>query len=123
MKYLITYLLFIFAIVALYGAAYSLNIDEHPGQKVFVDQKCGSCHSVEAVGLISKSKKDNPDLSKYDGELDKDFFVKYMKKEAKINDVAHPTSFKGTDEELNDFVDWFIMLNTKTEEAPENDGE
>lgn len=115
MKYLISYLLFIFAIVALYGAAYSVDKDEHPGQKVFVDQNCISCHSVEAVGLISKSKKVNPDLSKHEGELDKDFWISYMKKEAKINDKNHPPTFKGTDEELNDFVDWFIMLNTKTE--------
>lgn len=120
MKYLISYLLFIIAIVALYGAAYSVNKEEHPGQKVFVDQKCISCHSVEAVGLISKSKKDNPDLSKYEGELDKDFFINYMKKEVKINDKAHPAAFKGTDEELNDFVDWFIILNTK---APATEGE
>lgn len=109
MKNVFFYLLFVFSIVALFGLTYSFAQDKEPaGQKVFVDKKCGTCHSVESAGLTSK-KKDAVDLSNA-GAQKADVLAKYLKKEAKLNDKEHKTAFKGTDEELKDLASWLESL-------------
>lgn len=103
------------AAIFLFGAA-SSKFDEPAGQKVFVDQKCMTCHSVEPANLISKStKKDIPDLSKIEGELDADFLKLYLMKKEKLHDKDHPMAFKGSEDDLASIVDWIIELNKKLE--------
>jgi cytochrome c2 len=112
MKNVLFYLLFVFSIVALYGLTFSLAQDKEPaGQKVFVEKKCGTCHSVESAGLTSK-KKDAVDLSNV-GVNKADLLTKYLKKEAKISDKDHKIAFKGSDEELKNLVSWFQTLKKK----------
>jgi len=112
MKNVLFYLLFVFSIVALYGLTFSLAQDKEPaGKKVFIDKKCGSCHSVETAGITSK-KKDAVDLSNA-GSNKADVLTKYLKKEAKIDNKDHKIAFKGSDEELKSLVSWLETLKKK----------
>lgn len=120
MKNIVSLVLFAVTAIFIFGAASTYTFDEPAGLKVFNDQKCITCHSVEAVELISKNKKtDIPDLSKLEGELDADFLKSYLKKQAKLHDKDHATAFKGSEEELAAVVDWIISLNSSGSEKEE----
>lgn len=113
MKSLLSYILFIFSIVALFGLTFSIAQEaENPGKKVFIDKKCSSCHSVKVAGLESK-KKDAFDLSKSGEKRTADFLKQYLSKKAKIKDADHKSVFKGTDEELNNLTKWLESLKEK----------
>ncbi|QQS37471.1 MAG: cytochrome c [Ignavibacteriales bacterium] len=110
MKNLMMYLLFVVSIVLLFGFAYSYAQNTEPeGQKIFVEKKCGSCHSVNSVELTSK-KKDAVDLSVTGSNRTADFLTKYLKKAEKLDGKDHKTAFKGTDEELKALVSWLVSL-------------
>lgn len=121
MKQVSYYILFIFAVVTLYGFAFTNMDDEEPkGKKVFVDSKCVGCHSVESQGIVSKSKKKNIiDFSNYGDSINVEFVKQFLKKEVKKDDVAHPVAFKGSDEELADLIAWFSTLKKPAEEVKE----
>lgn len=110
-KNLISYLIFVFAVIFLFGLAYS-NTGGTDGENLFVDKKCNSCHIVEAVNIESK-KKDASDLSKVGDNYDADFISKYLLKKEKIDGEAHKAVFKGTDDELKTISKWLASLKTK----------
>ncbi|HZW39940.1 MAG TPA: cytochrome c [Ignavibacteriaceae bacterium] len=109
MKQVAIFLLFVFAIVGLYGFAFSMNTGDDPGQKVFVDKKCGACHTVTSAGLTSKNAK-AVDLSTVGASKKADFFEKYLNKKEKVDGKEHKTAFKGTDQELKDLTKWLESL-------------
>ncbi|MFO7447768.1 MAG: cytochrome c [Ignavibacteriaceae bacterium] len=114
MKNILFYILFVLSIVALYGLTFSFAQEKEPaGKTVYVEKKCGTCHSVESAGLTSK-KKDAVDLSN-SGVNNAETIAKYLKKEVKLDDKNHKTAFKGTDEELKDLAAWLESL--KKEES------
>jgi cytochrome c2 len=113
MKHILIYLSLVITIVALYGFAYAFanNSDGDGGKKIFIDNKCNMCHTVKSQDIMSK-KSDAVDLSNVGTDKTVDFLNKYLKKEAKLNDKDHKSSFKGTDEELKVLVDWLLTLKT-----------
>lgn len=114
MKNLLIYVGLVIAIVALYGFAFTIAADEGPdGEQVFLDKKCVSCHSVESLEIASTKKSGFVDLSKVGNEAENDFLAKYLMKEEKQNDKAHPTKFNGTDEEFKALVDWLLTLKAE----------
>lgn len=114
MKNIFAYLSIIVAIVALYGFAFTISYNDDPaGKKIFIDNKCNICHTVNSVGIESK-KSDATDLSNVGAELKKDDMIKYLKKEMKLNDKKHKTAFKGSDEDLEKLVEWLITLKAET---------
>lgn len=116
------YLLFIIAIIALYGAAFAQSGEEPAGKSVFINAKCNNCHAVEAAGIEAKTKKKAvPELSLVSTRHNADFLKKYVVKQEKINDAAHPVAFKGTDAELQQLVDWFMSMKSAAQgEMKEN---
>lgn len=113
MKNIFMFLLFVTSIVLLFGLTFSYSqSEESEGQKIFIANKCGSCHSVESAGLTSK-KKDAVDLSSTGDDRTIEFLKKYIAKEEKINDKAHKFTFKGSEEELNSLTEWLESLKTK----------
>ncbi len=110
MKNVIAYILFLFFIVALYGAAFASAGDEPAGKKVFVDAKCNTCHAVQSVKIDTKSKKPAADLSTVGSKHKADFMKKYLVKQEKMNEKAHPVAFKGSDEDLKKLSDWLGSL-------------
>jgi mono/diheme cytochrome c family protein len=112
MKNIVLYLLFIMSIVALFGFAFSMAQEKVPaGQKIFLDSKCTSCHSVTAAGITS-TKKDAADLSKTGDNYKTDFIVQYLNKEVKLNDKLHKTAFKGSSEDLKKLASWLTSLKS-----------
>ncbi len=110
MKNILIYLGLVITIVALYGFAFTIADDKSDdGKKVFVDNKCNMCHTVTSAGIESK-KSDAVDLSTVGKDRTVEFLTKYLKKEAKLNDKDHKSSFKGTDEDLTKLVEWLSTL-------------
>lgn len=110
MKNILIYLGLVVTIVALYGFAFTIADDKSDdGKKVFVDNKCNMCHTVTVAGIESK-KSDASDLSVVGKDRTVEFLTKYLKKEAKLNDKDHKSSFKGTDEDLTKLVEWLSTL-------------
>lgn len=110
MKNVLIYLGLIIAIVALYGFAYTIADQKgDEGKKIFIDNKCQMCHTVKSAGIESK-KSDATDLSAVGKDKTTEFLTKYLKKEAKLNDKNHKSSFKGSDEDLKVLVDWLLTL-------------
>jgi mono/diheme cytochrome c family protein len=118
MKNVFVYLFLIMVIVALFGFTYSFAQEKIDGKKLFVDQKCSTCHTVAKAEITSK-KKDAADLSELNTERNSDFWTKYLKKEEKLDGDAHKTSFKGTDEELKALINWLESLNEKAKSKNE----
>ncbi len=112
MKNVLAYILFLFFIIALYGAAFASAGEESPGKKVFVASKCGTCHAVQSAKLETKSKKPAPDLSTIGSVKNADFLKKYLVKQEKMEGKAHPVSFKGPDEDLKKLADWLGTLKS-----------
>ena len=113
MRLPLSYMLYSFAAVILVGFAFSFGQDAVPaGQKVFVDNKCQMCHSVESAGLTSKNKK-AVDLSNVGSTYKADFLNKWLTKNAKIKDNLHKATFKGDDNSLSDLTAWLETLKTK----------
>lgn len=111
MKNLLSFVLFLAFIIAMYGFAFASSpVSDPPGKKVFVDSKCQTCHSVTSLGLESKKKKDVSDLSDVGGKLKADFIEKYLQKKEKIEGKAHPSNFKGSEEDLKNLVSWLASL-------------
>mgnify|MGYP003502402314 FL=1 len=110
MKNILIYLGLVITIVALYGFAFTIADEKSDdGKKVFVDNKCNMCHTVTSAGIESK-KSDAVDLSTVGKDRTVEFLTKYLKKEAKLNDKDHKSSFKGTDEDLAKLVEWLSTL-------------
>jgi len=110
MKNILIYLGLVITIVALYGFAFTIADEKSDdGKKVFVDNKCNMCHTVTVAGIESK-KSDASDLSTTGKDRTVEFLTKYLKKEAKLDDKDHKSSFKGTDEDLGKLVDWLSTL-------------
>ncbi len=112
MKNLALYLLFVLAIIALYGFAYSIPAGDASGKKIFVDNKCTMCHSITSEEITSK-KKDAIDLSKLSSDLTADFLTKYLKKEEATDGKKHKSAFKGSDEDLDKMVRWLLTFKEK----------
>jgi len=115
MKNTFFYILFISAIVALFGFAFSFSQDQKlDGKQIFIDNKCNNCHTVTSMEITSK-KDDAVDLSNAGSVGDAQLIKSYLLKEAKLNDKDHKLKFKGLEAELNALVNWLLSLITESE--------
>ncbi|HEY4612683.1 MAG TPA: cytochrome c [Bacteroidota bacterium] len=83
---------------------------EIPGKKIFTENKCQSCHSVEAVGIKKKPNQKPPDLSTVGSERKADVIAAFLKKKETLNNAKHMVSFKGSDEDLGVLSTWLESL-------------
>ena len=112
-------MLMLVAAMAFVVGSVSMAASAADGQKVFEDSKCGTCHSVGAVGIEAKTKSDKmkgPDLSGYKLPAGKTMadLAAYVRKEADLEGKSHRQGFKGTDEELQTILDWLGSLEAQT---------
>lgn len=114
MKKLIAYFMFVFFIVVLFGAAFANVPNEEPeGKKLFLSNKCNTCHAIQSQGITTTSKKQNPDLSDIGTKYKADFLKNYLMKKEKINSKTHPALFKGTEKDLDALAKWLETLKAK----------
>jgi len=93
------------------GAALGTALEPSKGQEMFETQKCNLCHSVSTVKIEAKTKAEalkGPDLVGIGEKYEVEWITNYLKKEVKLNDNLHKTSFKGSDEELQVIIDWLL---------------
>lgn len=115
MKNTFLYILFISAIVALFGFAFSFSKGQDlDGKQIFIENKCNNCHQVTSLEITSK-KDDAVDLSDAGKLGDAALLKSYLLKEEKLNDKNHKLKFKGSEAELNTLVNWLLSLKNESE--------
>jgi mono/diheme cytochrome c family protein len=87
------------------------------GRKIFVEKKCNSCHSVEAVGFKKKPNQNPPDLSAVGSEHNADWLSKYLQKKEAIEGRKHLVKFQGSDEDLVSLTKWLETLKPDSTKA------
>ena len=113
MKNIISYLLFILAIVALYGFAFIIGQDNEPvGQNIFENNQCNVCHSVKSYDIMSRKAK-GIDLSNIGNKYNSQFLIDYLNKKEKIEGKPHILSFKGNEKDLQTLTDWLGTLQSQ----------
>ncbi|MBI2567332.1 MAG: c-type cytochrome [Candidatus Schekmanbacteria bacterium] len=121
------------AMVVLATAATRAAAADPDGTKIFQDQKCAKCHSVQTAGIAvveskegeaeeaddegegeaaagTEEKKNPPDLSAVGTKHDDKFLTKYLNKREAIEGKKHKKRFKGKKEELDALVGWLVTL-------------
>ena len=91
------------------------SAEEAPGQKLFLENKCNMCHSVEALGIERTSTSDKMkaiDMSTIGDDLELEWAVKFIKKEVEREGELHQKSFKGTDEDAQKIAEWLVSLKS-----------
>ncbi|MEP7026996.1 MAG: c-type cytochrome [Candidatus Eisenbacteria bacterium] len=95
------------------------------GKAVFTENRCQSCHSIEALGIakkkpaagedevVEKAAKKPPDLSDVGLKLKAAWFSKFLRKQEKLDGNLHPKKFKGDDADLATLSTWLETLKTK----------
>lgn len=117
MKNIFNFLLMLTVGVIMFGFQTNIKTDEDSaGKKLFIENKCATCHSVEAADIILKKKKKTvPDLSDVGSKLEPTFIMKFITKEETLNDAKHMYGFKGSDEDLKTLVDWLVGLSKQNQ--------
>ncbi|MEO1087423.1 MAG: c-type cytochrome [Acidobacteriota bacterium] len=117
----VTYLrkmaLFAAACLVVCGRVHPLKAEEQPaGQRIFAQEKCGTCHSVASADIEAKTKSEKmkgPDLGGYETE-DPAALLAYLRKEEAKNGKKHLRAAKSSDEELEALLDWLVSLESAT---------
>lgn len=110
------------AFVVLVVIAQEKTFDEELAKTKFIEAKCNTCHAFSHIGIEAKNKSASnkaPDFCNFKIEYDKDFLVKYLKKEEAINNKKHPVAFKGSDEDL-DLILSLLLMHGKHDEKHNN---
>lgn len=85
------------------------------GQKLFIDKKCATCHSIESMKITKKlASSKAPDLSNVGAEQNAEWIQKWLKKEVDLHGKKHSAAFAGTPEELKTLSEWLASLKKET---------
>lgn len=112
MKKIFSFILLIIFIGLVFGFTnISLQEEEPAGKKIFIVNKCGTCHAIQSEGLTTNTKLKNvPDLSDVGTRRTADFIMKFITKKEKLNNKLHMIAFKGSDEDLKTLAKWLETL-------------
>jgi mono/diheme cytochrome c family protein len=81
------------------------------GQKLFMDKKCNTCHSVDSMKITKKlASSKAPDLSNIGAEKNAEWIQKWLKKEVDLNGKKHTPTWGGTPEDLKTLSEWVASL-------------
>ena len=91
------------------------------GKKLFTDNKCQTCHSIQSAGITSTMGDKSPaakagkgDLSDVGSAHDAAWIAKYItKKETSKDGKSHPKEFTGSEADLKTLSDWLASLKKK----------
>lgn len=109
------------------AAALTLQLGRAPlaaegldGKKLFLDQKCDTCHAVSGAGIVASTKVEKmkgPDLS---GHATADFAATaaFIRQEKEHDGVKHKKAVKASDEEIKAILDWLAGLKKPAAGGP-----
>lgn len=84
---------------------------ESAGKKIFLDQKCNVCHSIESQSIVKKTATSKgPDLSNIGAEKSAEWIQKFLNKEETLNNKKHSKSWAGKKEDLTTLSAWLATL-------------
>jgi mono/diheme cytochrome c family protein len=83
------------------GAAEQLD-----GKKIFLAQKCETCHAVSSADIKPTGKIKAPDLTGRTAKLDATTLSQYLRRNAEIGGKKHVKPFTGSDEEAGALIAW-----------------
>jgi len=103
--------LFLLSVLIFVAMTLPLSADDAPGKKLFVDNKCNSCHSVDSQGIAkTMASSKAPDLSTTGAEHNAEWFSKYLMKEESVKDKKHVKAWAGSKEDLETLSKWLETL-------------
>ena len=76
------------------------------GKKIFLAQKCETCHAVSSADIKMTGKIKGPDLAGAAAKRDATLLSNYLRRNADINAKKHVKPFTGSDEELGALIAW-----------------
>jgi len=89
----------------------TLAVDAAAGQKLFMDKKCNTCHSIDSMKITKKlATSKAPDLSNVGSEKNAEWIQKWLKKEVELNGKKHTPTWAGTPEEAKTLAEWVATL-------------
>jgi mono/diheme cytochrome c family protein len=95
-----------FAAAAALASAPARAAEQLDGKKIFLAQKCDTCHSVSSADIKATGKIKAPDLAGPVAKLDATLLSNYLRRNADINNKKHLKPFTGSDEELGALISW-----------------
>ena len=99
---------FVFSFVPLLIAA---DTAMPAGQKLFMDKKCNTCHSIDSLKITKKMASSKaPDLSNVGAEQTAEWIAKWLKKEVDLKGKKHTAAFTATPEETKTLSEWLATL-------------
>jgi cytochrome c2 len=106
------------------------------GAKLFVKNRCTTCHSVKAVGIekkaaetgdaasdAAKAKRKPPDLSGIGLEHDAAWFSRWLQKKETIEGKTHMKKFLGPAGDLKTVTEWLASLKMNEDGTPKTAAE
>jgi len=94
--------------------AMPVSADETAGKKIFLDNKCNTCHSIESQEIkktLATSKA--PDLSNVGAERKGDWIIEFLQKKVDLNGKKHMKAWTGKEEDLKTLAVWLETLKKK----------
>jgi cbb3-type cytochrome oxidase cytochrome c subunit len=84
---------------------------EPAGKKIFMDQKCNLCHSIESQTITKKTATSKaPDLSNVGSEQSAEWIEKFLTKQVMLHEKKHAKAWTGTKEDLTTLATWLATL-------------
>ena len=116
----------------------SAKQEEPEGQKLFLENKCNSCHTIKALNIekrkkgsgeeakeesaATKAKKQPPDLSGTGLDRKAEWIDGWLLRKELLDGKKHRKKFLGTEEESKKLAAWLETLKTKPEKKDEAKG-
>jgi mono/diheme cytochrome c family protein len=114
------------------GAAFAADVPA--GQKVFLDAKCNSCHTLKAAKIEKRkaatteegeetsatsttTKKQPPDLSGAGIKRDAAWIEGWLLRKELVDGKKHKKKFTGTPEEAKTVSAWLATMKVKADEV------
>ena len=99
------------ALVLAVSAAASLPLsaraaEQLDGKKIFLAQKCETCHAVSSADIKMTGKIKGPDLTGTVAKRDATLLSGYLRRNADLNGKKHVKPFTGSDEEMGALIAW-----------------
>jgi len=113
-------------------SAWAEAAKESKGQKLFLKNRCTSCHSIKGLGIekravedeeaaeVAKSEHKPPDLSGIGLEHDAAWFTKWLLKKETVDGRYHKKKFRGTEAELKTLTQWLASLRMDESGKPKS---
>lgn len=82
------------------------SAEQLDGKKLFLAQKCDTCHAVASAEIKATGKIRAPDLTGLATKRDATLLSRYLRRDADINGKKHLKPFTGSDEEVGALIAW-----------------